>query len=103
MHAVPPLNTHRKGAARVLPAPFYTELPTDLGDDTLWWRDAGNRPCDDKPLRPESPGIRVVRAYAFTSTAAWLCARLRGAVRVLVARSVRTRGWSPSASIRVSS
>jgi hypothetical protein len=87
----------------MLPAPFYAELPTDLGDDTLWWHHAGNRPCDDKPLRPESPASRVVRPYAITSTAAWFCTRLRGAVRVLVARSVRTRGGLLRATTRVSS
>jgi hypothetical protein len=61
----------------MLPAPFYTEVPADLGHDQIWAHDAARDRYRDERMR--SPGRRLYGAVGdvVVSGAVMLFTRLR--------------------------
>lgn len=52
------LLVHRR-AKTMLPAPFYSEVPPDLGDDATWGRQFVGVCCVDKHMHPRSPWLHA--------------------------------------------
>lgn len=64
----------------MLPSPFYTEVPTDLGDDRTWAREAaGDHQCDEFTQRPRI-GLRAIVDDGVAAGTLRLVNRLRSAL-----------------------
>lgn len=61
----------------MLPSPFFTEVPTDLGDDQTWVREAaGEHQRDEFTQRPRT-GLRAIVGDSVAAGTLRLVSRLR--------------------------
>lgn len=61
----------------MLPAPFYDEVPSDLGDDETWARQAARGHCEAKPSHAACRCLHAALSDIIVSVATALVGRIR--------------------------
>lgn len=61
----------------MLPAPFYSEVPPDLGDDETWGRQIVGGCCVDELMHPPSPCLHAAVGYKLASRVVTLVSLVR--------------------------